>query len=1003
MKYIFILLSDFHFTGTYRDEMVFEKKKSMIDCIKTKVENQETNVIFLVNGDIASTGMAKEYNAAKSFFKSVIYELKQATSVKNVDFIFSPGNHDCNFEKYDKTERASLYCQIDRSKINSEYDKYIMKISHYESFIKSLNFYGQKRDYRYFTEYNLEGINILSFNATLAYDFEYNKSEMIIDSEYVQDNASTDQSKIYISLSHYPLEWFNRNDEKNYIGIYKGMNILITSHEHNPSSDNIKNKCRELRLPAFNPTDQQAKSGFMILKIENNNMIWSEHRYSGSLFIEAASFSEKIIASNRVNDSLLYETGEIKDIFETNNILNGFDIKSGWSNFFVKPTLVKISDNKNLNELYQFIEFDNFICENKEVLSILNGSQFIGKTTILFNLLNKYMEMKLIPVYIDASKIQNDTGQINKAISKFISRVYAKSVDYVNQHTDKIILLVDNVHTMKAKFKEIISDLVSRYNKVIVTTNSQFFDDDLLNRIEFKYDLFDIMPFGNSQKFQLIENWVKNTTFEDEYRINQKISEVMSIVNKIDNDRNFMNTPTLLIVFLEAYEDKKTDNLMNGSKGVYYQYLIDKQIIHLSEKTEVESTFIEKYLTEYAYKQYEMMENFNESDLDTLFLDTYPISRGDYYTNIKKLKKAFNIDEVFQAGANKGIYFTNDLVFSYFVAKYLQKNQKILSNKIKLILDDISNPINSNILLFFLYFTQDIDVIESVVLKADSLFSAHEEVVLGDDINFINELIIGYKDISSVDNVRDKNQELNKKIDKIEYYKKIKKKGEDNSENNPILIERLSALRIADIASEVLNLFPNLNSYKKLVESIVRLSLRKTSDLVMLIFSYLIFLSDQPKEYLEKNRDQIHKYLNRLLATMVMIFIELSENLKNKKTKDFTKSVLESFERTTAIEMVKMILDVYFQRGEQDVNYNLVIKQKEKMIKSNNKFAAGMIHLIIDREVNYIGMQTRAKNELLKRLNLSKIQRYSSNPRKQLDNIQKNRKERLKILQQEKK
>jgi hypothetical protein len=48
-------------------------------------------------------------------------------------------------------------------------------------------------------------------------------------------------------------------------------------------------------------------------------------------------------------------------------------------------------------------------------------------------------------------------------------------------------------------------------------------------------------------------------------------------------------------------------------------------------------------------------------------------------------------------------------------------------------------------------------------------------------------------------------------------------------------------------------------------------------------------------------------------------------------------------------------------------------------------------------------MQTRAKNELLKRLNLSKIQRYSSNPRKQLDNIQKNRKERLKILQQEKK
>src|SRR4051794_6160065 len=57
---------------------------------------QLDHVIVVVSGDIANAGTKKEYKLSALFFTELSAKLKALAEVTNVDYVFVPGNHDCD-------------------------------------------------------------------------------------------------------------------------------------------------------------------------------------------------------------------------------------------------------------------------------------------------------------------------------------------------------------------------------------------------------------------------------------------------------------------------------------------------------------------------------------------------------------------------------------------------------------------------------------------------------------------------------------------------------------------------------------------------------------------------------------------------------------------------------------------------------------------------------------------------------------------------------------------
>lgn len=668
-----------------------------------------------------------------------------------------------------------------------------------------------------------------------------------------------------------------------------------------------------------------------------------------------------------------------------------------WDDYFAPPRFVRIDDNTEDEKNYSIISFDEFFEESKDNVVIIDGKALIGKTTVLSNLFNRYINNGYIPIYINIKNIKNPTfAEINKNIDKFINKIYRNSVFFVNQNLDKNIILIDDGHVLKSKFAETINKIQKKYKNLIITNNPAVFDDSQLRKLEFEYSIYDMMPFGYEQKQQLVEKWARK--YDDvEYKINQKTKEVMDLIKKVDKENNFINRPILLIIFLDAYEDNKSDYLMNGSKGIYYQYLIDRHIINLSEKTKIDTNFIRMYLSEYAFTKFESGDDFDEGNVDNKILENATITKADYYNQVNKIKGEFNIDEIYESGKTKNIIFSNDLIYSYFVAQHIKDNRDVLEIYAEKLIADIGKPVVSNIILFYLFFTNDLDFIRKIIKKGNSLLKELSEIKLEDEIKIINEIIVGYKNVEA-GNVQEKNQEINKKIDENNYYKKARRKGEDVWQDNPFIMERMSAYSFQEISREILNQSPKKSIYYEIVESMIRLSFRQSYDLVLMLYLYLYDLSKKDEKYFKDNENMIKNIINRILLLIIYNFIELGESLKDNKRKDFTFEVLEKIDKNTALDLLKMILKICFYRLEGDTNYDFVFEIKEEKLEKNNKFAVAIIHTIMEREMNYFDMKDSVKNRIVQKLNYRSIQKYSRDPKEQLGNIKSNRQERVRLI-----
>ena len=87
-------LSDLHFK--IGQNSFLDKITNLTDSIKNKMFNTKT-LFILISGDLAYSGKKEEYILVKKMLDIVERNLKSYNNELIIEFIFTPGNHDCDF------------------------------------------------------------------------------------------------------------------------------------------------------------------------------------------------------------------------------------------------------------------------------------------------------------------------------------------------------------------------------------------------------------------------------------------------------------------------------------------------------------------------------------------------------------------------------------------------------------------------------------------------------------------------------------------------------------------------------------------------------------------------------------------------------------------------------------------------------------------------------------------------------------------------------------------
>ncbi|MDD2480328.1 MAG: metallophosphoesterase, partial [Victivallaceae bacterium] len=229
-------LSDIHFKS--RSDIILSRQHSIANAIKSNCYHIQ-KLYIVVSGDIAFSGKAEEYEIALDFFLGLQDHLcKECQDIK-IQFLLTPGNHDCDFTKQTVQRENNLkvifnkgYSAIDEAVIES--CTQIQK--DFFEFVEIFDIdFGDKLCY--FLEDTIAGnkIRFICYNTAWLSEKKETPGILFFPIREIEDHISDDC--LTITVFHHPSNWLTPNSSENNSkefskAIRKTSNIILSGHEH---------------------------------------------------------------------------------------------------------------------------------------------------------------------------------------------------------------------------------------------------------------------------------------------------------------------------------------------------------------------------------------------------------------------------------------------------------------------------------------------------------------------------------------------------------------------------------------------------------------------------------------------------------------------------------------------------------------------------------------------------------------------------------------------------
>jgi len=714
------------------------------------------NAYLILSGDIAFSGKEEEYEKAKKFISTITQLIvAQLTSIV-IKYIIVPGNHDCNFEKFNTQARRNAIENINYQTIgndNSVFELCLKVQSEFWQFYSGYNSIPVDKMFYQFTD-NVEGKKIIFNCINSAWMSKIDEKPGTVFFPSKTYSHESDYGDLNVGVWHHPYNWFNPNTSENNKKEFEKFTEKIASihffgHEHEHSFYSLQNKnsgdkINLLSGKLFNDDKKKKVSGFqtVICDLNTNKGVVTNYEWDGKIYNSEKSrhigLSKEIFYLFKIKEAYV---AKLEEIHIPLLIENRKVIKQ--SELFVFPDLDYSSNDSLL--------FDNYInscklLDEEAFCCIIEGDSQIGKSTLLSNLQLKFYECGLVPVLLSGKDIKD--LDFEKTLKKIFRQQYdlrdSSNIErYLQLPIEKRVLLIDDYQDSgfnSLTTRKLLDEIITRFGKVIISVDSSSFILPSIRAELHDVNFYTIKPLGYKKRNELIERYqlLKEnplTTSEEDFIDNVKTA--FDNVQSILGDKLIPSFPVYILSILQALEYKP---LKQNETSFAYCY---QTLVHYSlHKSGVSNDDIDSYfnfLTELAYyfisNKTEVISRNNMNEFYFNYQKEYICPSYDVLFRLLKKSKILQEDR-------DEIKFGYNYILYYLSAKKIAdiinttEGREIINEFFKAL--EIER--NANILVFITHHSKDISFIEDSILNSMAVLEACKPITLERNDPFYNEI-----------------------------------------------------------------------------------------------------------------------------------------------------------------------------------------------------------------------------------------------------------------------
>lgn len=974
-------------------------KKKTLDLCKVLINEarNRSHIYLIASGDIAFSGKDAEYQIASKFFSTIKQLLQNNDPTLIIEFLFVPGNHDCDFGDLDTQMRKIALNNLSYLTLGSDNSVIDTCLAVQRSFWQFYKQYQSEPSDKlfYVVKKTINETDIFFYCINTAWTSkrtEKNGEVFFPVKKYLSLIESN--PGIHIGIWHHPYNWFATNTPENNKKEFEKFTETIAAvhlfgHEHEYSHYYSSNKSsgKSIHLlsgEVFHQDKEPNKSGFQIigLDLDSSHGEFKKYEFSEPLYIEKESrvidFAKRTGLSFEIKKEFAQSLNELKIplVISQRNSVKLSDV-------FVFPDLDPIG--KEGNSFFENYIDASTLLNSQNKHAVLTGESQTGKTSLLSYLYLKFYENGFTPVLLSGKDIKDDS--LSKYIKKAFKQQYNASELDINKFEqlaiEKKVLLVDDYHESKINSeytKKIITQAIKSFGGAFFFISSEEMLVPAIRTDFHEISLFRILPLGYKKRNELIERYLMLK--ENKYTINEQsfldqVQTSFDMVQRVLGDKLMPSYPIFILSILQAIEYKPLKQ-SETSSAYCYQTLLHYSLHKAGVGNEELDTFF-NFLTELAYDfVVSKKERISRADLNDFYLKySNSYISPSYDTLIKTIKKATIITES-----------DNEISFGYNYILYYLSGKKIADilhtkegqNVVELLFKEVHLERNANILVFITHHSKDISFIEQCLLNSMLVLDTTKPITIEKNDSFykeIEELVLAVK--NDVLEINKSSREVREKMlirrdrQTAEIEKIRNEEPESTMEQNELVLPFHRSIRSIEIVGQIIRNRKGSLPKEQLVDMIEELytaGFRTIGYLTSLVSGTKKDIIEMIYQEARDKTDavEIEKRIDRFIQILCYeacknIFGKLMHCAGNKELKDLYTTVASRI-NTPAAKLVSFGINSYYNT----INVEEVKKLAEEF--SNNHVALQLLRGRVRGYIYHRNPDFKIKQQLASCLNM---------------------------------
>lgn len=716
---LIIHISDIHFTRN----RVFpqEKIKRMVALVNPNIHYLE--IFLFVTGDIAQQALKEEYGQ----FRRMVLEFREALehSADRVSVLVVPGNHDIPLSEERTLDVVSG--NISKIGIEAAYDEDCAAMSaffdlanEYTLFLDSKGSCSVLRDYGG----GLSGLDICLLNtAPFSLRNDPDKQLHYLPPSDLELLGQKSEGSIKLILMHHCADWFEdecANQINDLLGEY--ADLVFIGHEHDGYREVRDYKGKQIVLMRAGEThpDVFYKSEICIVEINLETLECAERRYewdsAPKLFVEHDTDFFHIEAKRPG-----WMRPKADFVERLDPWISGLELNL--SEIYVFPSFrIEIGSNEQGVNVCSIECEEDFwrILKGKKVVSIAGGNNY-GKTSTLSHLYLSSLERGYMPLFLSNDRRVRSLNQLVKTLVREQYEDNDRTVEKYRQYPiDKKILFIDDFDLVDKREEDaaIINNLLESFGAIVFTVDHMI-NEGITETIranlgaDYSMSSLRIKDFYSDKRADLVEaicaSRGKTSDETDEIRntIEVAVSRhrglydlspdfiLRSVQYYLLNGTMERQEEVPYSRIFEACLTKQLEASIGRDYGTDKAHAINECFVFLGEiAAYMHSSRKEHISFDGACEQ---IQAYSSKHL--LRSDPGKVIKAIIDADIMQYEKDPESDKV-------SLAFTRDTYLAYFVAKWLDGEQKRgndISSHVEKIVKGLCFRINENILLFLAY------------------------------------------------------------------------------------------------------------------------------------------------------------------------------------------------------------------------------------------------------------------------------------------------------------